>query len=196
MSRFKGSNWSTILCIAPLAMGALACRTEPLPTGVRVQAGGVALAAAASVPFRVTYVITPQLLVPGDDGYPARCPTGQTNAAAPATGEGYGVSLGHVTESESSCVDFATLALTLGEFTFTAANGDQVWGEFEGSASFDPPPPNANLDCTWKITGGTGRFVDATGAGNCVNSRQLGNGTSLIEFVGSIAYNASNRADR
>ncbi|MEJ2240423.1 MAG: hypothetical protein P8X82_19200 [Gemmatimonadales bacterium] len=145
------------------------------------------------VPFRATFIITPTLLLPGDAGYPARCPTGPTNAAASATGQGHGLHLGRLNETESDCIDFATLSLTLGEITITAANGDQIWAEFEGSGSFDPPPPNANLFCTWSIVGGTGRFVGATGAGDCADSRQLGNGTSLIILDGWIAYDASNR---
>jgi len=96
---------------------------------------------------------------------------------------------------ESDCVNFAVLSLTLGEFTFRAANGDRVRGEFEGSASSDPPPPGADLSCTWRITGGTGRFARATGAGRCVDSRQLGDGRSRIVFEGWIRYGAADRRD-
>jgi hypothetical protein len=145
-------------------------------------------------PFRATFVIVPTLLFPGDPGFPARCPTGPTNASGPAVGEGNGTHLGRFTETESTCIDFATLQLTLGEFAFTAANGDELWGTFEGSASADPPPPNAELECTFEFVGGTGRFVGATGAGDCVDSRQLGDGRSRINFDGWIAYDASNRS--
>lgn len=153
-------------------------------------------AVAKPVPFRATYIVAGPLLFPGDPAYPTRCPTGPTNAAGLGTGEGHATHLGRFTETESSCLDFATFALTLGEFTMTAANGDELWGEFEASASFDPPPPNANLSCTWELVGGTGRFVGATGAGVCVDSRQLGDGTSRIGFDGWIAYDASNRRSR
>lgn len=195
MTRFHTCSWWAMpLLLAPLALAVASCTDESLPTDVLSEVRRPALAADASLPYRATFVITPELLFPGDAGYPARCPTGPTNASAPATGEGHGTHLGHFTETESTCIDFATLSLTLGEFTFTAANGDQLWGEFEGSASFDPPPPNANLFCTWEITGGTGRFVGAAGAGDCVDSRQLGDGTSLIVFEGWITYVASRRA--
>lgn len=139
-------------------------------------------------------MITPGLLLPGDPAYPSRCPTGPTNAAAPADGEGNGTHLGRFSETESACIDFATLALTLGRFTMITANGDEVHGTFEGSASFDPPPPNATLQCTWVITGGTGRFAEAEGAGDCVDSHQLGNGQSRIGFEGWIGYGASERS--
>ena len=148
------------------------------------------------VPFRVTYTIVPELLLPGDVGYPARCPTGPTDVAARASGEGQGTHLGSFTETETNCIDVATLTLSLGEFTLTAANGDRVWGTFEGSASTDPPPPNAILSCTWTIDGGTGRFVGASGAGDCVDSYQLGDGRSVIGFDGWIRYDASQRSAR
>lgn len=186
---------------AVLALWALACSeaaTSPVGPADTTELDGVAGVSATekavTVPFRATYIIRAQLLLPGQPGYPARCPTGPTNAAGPAMGEGHATHLGRVMETENTCIDFATLQLTLGEFTFTAANGDQLSGTFEGSASFDPPPPNANLFCTWEITGGTGRFVGATGDGVCVDSRQLGDGRSLIGFDGWITYDASNRA--
>jgi hypothetical protein len=186
------------------ALGAAACRNTVSPT-VDVPAGDEIAAASRDgrrsdrrrdqasmdvhrVPFHVTYVITNQLLAPGDAEYPDRCPTGAPNAATTAAGEGEGTHLGRLSETESTCIDFATLALTQGQFTLRAANGDLVQGEFEGSASFDPPPPNALLSCTWTIDGGTGRFAGATGAGVCVDSYQLGDGRSHIGFEGWIRY--------
>jgi hypothetical protein len=57
----------------------------------------------------------------------------------------------------------------------------------------DPPPPNAVFECTFTLTGGTGRFEGASGEGVCVDSGQLGDGSSHIGFEGWIAYDASNR---
>ena len=183
----------SLLAMAGLsALSATACQEATAPShGATAVVDPVVPIAIATLPFAATYTITPGLLFPGDAGYPARCPTGPTNAASPATGQGHATHLGTVTETESSCIDFATLALTLGEFAFTGPDGDKIFGTFEGSASFDPPPPNADLFCTWEITGGTGRFEGATGAGNCVDSHQLGNGQSLIKFSGWISYDAS-----
>ncbi|MEN8145340.1 MAG: hypothetical protein ABFS14_10360 [Gemmatimonadota bacterium] len=194
---------TTALLVATLPVLAAACEDPPLGVqdqlALRTSATTAAETAQTSVhvpgpplPFRATYTIAADLLFPGDPAYPARCPTGPTNAAGPASGEGYATHLGYITETENACIDFATLSLTLGEFTLTAANGDEVWGEFEASASFDPPPPNANFTCSWQIVGGTGRFVGATGAGDCPGSHQLGDGTSLIIFEGWIRYDASN----
>lgn len=173
-----------------LSLGATACRDATSPTTSAPAVARSLAAVPGRLPFRVDYVISPQLLLPGDDGFPERCPTGQGEVATIATGEGVATYLGQVTEAESNCVDFATLTLTQGEFMLTGANGDQVEGEFEGSASSNPPPPNADLSCTWTITGGTGRFAGATGAGVCVDSHQLGDGRSRIRFDGWIDFGA------
>jgi hypothetical protein len=47
-----------------------------------------------------------------------------------------------------------------GEWTFTAANGDQLFATVEGE--FTPP----TVDGTFEITGGSGRFEGVTGAGD------------------------------
>jgi hypothetical protein len=51
-----------------------------------------------------------------------------------------------------------------GEFVWTAANGDKLWGTYAGHM---PPNPAGYLDIQgyWFITGGTGRFEHATGEG-------------------------------
>jgi hypothetical protein len=47
-----------------------------------------------------------------------------------------------------------------GDWTFTAANGDQLFATVEGE--FTPP----TVEGTFQITGGTGRFEGVTGAGD------------------------------
>jgi hypothetical protein len=190
MSNIRQSvTWTLGAILLFASVGVLGAAEAPQPpTNPRSRS----VRSGSGVHFLAMFVITPRLLLPGDPEYPPRCPTGPGNAAAPATGEGIGTHLGVLSETESTCVDFTTLTLSLGEFTLRGANGDEVWGEYEGSASADPPPPNANLFCTWKITGGTGRFADAVGAGDCGESHQLGDGRSLITFDGWIHYAGPN----
>lgn len=196
MTRLSGIAGAAAVALGAW-LGATACRDGTAPAGyVPDSSDRFAADWAGPVPFRVDYVIAPQLLVPGDPGFPVRCPTGPNQVATVATGEGTATHLGHVSEAESNCVDFATLTLTQGEFTLTGADGDRVEGVFEGSASFDPPPPSADLACTWAVTGGTGRFTGASGAGVCVDSHQLGDGRSRIRFDGWIRLSASSRARR
>lgn len=150
----------------------------------------------ASAPFHADYIIEPRLVLPADADFPARCPTGPNQVASIAAGAGQAAHMGQVTETESNCIDFATLSLTQGQLTLTAASGDRVEADFEGSASLDPPPPNAEFACTWTVTGGTGRFDGATGTGACVGSRQLGDGRSHIVLDGWIRYEAANASRR
>ena len=58
-------------------------------------------------------------------------------------------------------VNFATRTGT-GTYTFTAANGDQLFASFTGQALTFPPMVSVVENAT--ITGGTGRFAGATGS--------------------------------
>jgi hypothetical protein len=64
-------------------------------------------------------------------------------------------------------VDPSTGALTGGTFVKTAANGDQIFGTYVGTATvIQPPSPVAifSVNGTITFTGGTGRFAGATGS--------------------------------
>ena len=52
-----------------------------------------------------------------------------------------------------------------GVMTFTAANGDQLLGTFEGEGYFDPALGTNNFWGAYVITGGTGKLAGAQGAG-------------------------------
>jgi hypothetical protein len=52
-----------------------------------------------------------------------------------------------------------------GVMTFTAANGDQLLGTFEGEGYFDPVLGTNSFWGTYVITGGTGKLAGAQGAG-------------------------------
>jgi hypothetical protein len=70
--------------------------------------------------------------------------------------------LGDFLLSMPHTVNFATRA-GIGTFSFTAANGDTVSGTFNGQAQ---PLGGTTVSIVEQatITGGTGRFADATGA--------------------------------
>lgn len=107
-----------------------------------------------------------------------------------STTEGTGVisHLGRVTWMERHC--FKTDG-TFGdvELVITAANGDQVFGTFAGGMT----GPTTFAE-TLTITGGTGRFTDASGTVD--ETGRFDPDTGYMEITGSgfIVYHASNPA--
>ena len=87
---------------------------------------------------------------------------GATGSAVETADAGSGTlaHLGRFTMVASETVDFATSSVTDGVFTLTAANGDTVRGTYSGTIL----PGLVGYHVTGPITGGTGRFLGATGS--------------------------------
>jgi hypothetical protein len=81
-------------------------------------------------------------------------------ASVVVTASGNATQLGRFTLQLPHVVNFATRSAE-GTFTFTAANGDRLTGVFTGQA--DTTPPIFKLEERGTITGGTGRFAEASG---------------------------------
>ena len=96
----------------------------------------------------------------------AGCPLGlRTNSEAVGTAS----HLGSFTYTSSHCSNF----VFAGEQTLVAANGDEVFADYE---SVGPPvfPPSEvgtvyDVPVAFTITGGTGRFAGATGGGEIIS---------------------------
>ena len=75
--------------------------------------------------------------------------------------------MGRSTMTSSHCTP-AAVEIEGGEMTLTAANGDQVFIDYAGTA----PPPNEDgiivVDVEFVIRGGDGRFDGATGGGDMI----------------------------
>jgi hypothetical protein len=83
-------------------------------------------------------------------------------------GAGSGALFGDLTFSATETIDFVskpgTAIVTDGEFTITAANGDQLYATYSGFGVPDPDNPGFVLGtATAELTGGTGRFACASG---------------------------------
>jgi hypothetical protein len=103
----------------------------------------------------------------------ARCPSPLLRESD--QGGGTATHIGRYTITNSHCVDPSTGALTGGTFLKTAANGDQLFGTYVGTAIvIQPPSPVAifNVSGTVTFTGGTGRFAGATGTTNMAGTEQ------------------------
>jgi len=74
-------------------------------------------------------------------------------------GRGHGTHLGRYSVAAGETIDLATGAVTDGFYTLTAANGDTLTGTYSGQAL----PGFVGYVVSGPITGGTGRFLGATG---------------------------------
>jgi hypothetical protein len=90
-------------------------------------------------------------------------------------GGGTATHIGKYTIVNSHCLDPSTGALTGGRFVKTAANGDQLFGTYVGTATVIQPPAPIGIfqvSGTITFTGGTGRFAEATGTTDMVGTLQ------------------------
>ena len=77
-------------------------------------------------------------------------------------GEGTATHLGRYSYSADECFDPATGTFA-GHPIFTAADGDQLWGHYTGQVAPTSDPNVIAYTEILTITGGTGRFVGASG---------------------------------
>ena len=93
-------------------------------------------------------------------------------------------------------VSLATGAAS-GAVTFTAANGDALTVT-ESTSSADIGPMRKSFTGTAVITGGTGRFANATGRldlAGTLTFDQNGIGHAFSSYAGQIVYDASDRSE-
>jgi hypothetical protein len=80
-----------------------------------------------------------------------------------------------------------TTRTAAGTFEFTAANGDMVYAEFTGQARPTATPGVIAIVETATITGGTGRFANATGSFVVERLYDRIAGTTVGHFKGTIS---------
>jgi hypothetical protein len=105
-------------------------------------------------------------------GREARCRTTDLPFITESAGSGTATHMGRLTWSSSHCTEMPTsepppyFVFERSEWTFVAANGDELRGVGTGEQTdpideADPQPMALVMYCT--VTGGTGRFANATG---------------------------------
>jgi hypothetical protein len=119
---------------------------------------------------------------------PGRCAV-LTNAIS---GTGQITHLGRFTTAQSHCIDPTgadPLAFTNGIFTFTAANGDTIFGTYSGDLVPTATPGLFQVDGVFTIEGGTGRFANASGGGEASGETNLADpaGPATVILDGSIS---------
>ena len=116
---------------------------------------GAALASASArkeLPFRGSSEAV--------ETYQANGPT----MSVTAIGSGEATQLGRYTVSYGVEVDLQTLSGTGLSAQFVAANGDSLFAEGSGQATPTDDPTIFSIVETYTITGGTGRFANASGS--------------------------------
>jgi hypothetical protein len=165
-------------------------QTSPVSPSPTASSADVPMARAAGArPWKESYHST------GTITLDARCPSPLLLESY--RGGGTATHTGKYDIVNSHCLNPATGALTNGTFVKTAANGDQLFGTYVGSASvIQPPAPIGifGITGTISLTGGTGRFTGATGTTTMSGTEQadfsqtpIATQTELT-MVGEISY--------
>jgi hypothetical protein len=101
-------------------------------------------------------------------------------------GGGTATHLGKYTEHITMQINLSTRH-SMGAATFTAANGDTLTATVEGQAT--PASPGVlSIVEVYSITGGTGRFADATGSFTLHSTANQATGVSSGTFSGAIDH--------
>lgn len=107
------------------------------------------------------------------------------------TGTGNSTHLGNFIWADTEYADFASIpggVEVSGTFTMIAANGDKLYGELSTVGSFDEDG-NLVIHGAYRFTGGTGRFINATGSGDIDAIAYLSPGLPFAgTFDGTIDY--------
>jgi hypothetical protein len=125
---------------------------------------------------------------PGTGGAVVDCPfTTDSTANFTHLGKTTGTSTGIATlDFGNPCEGEGSATVTnVGSGVFTAANGDELWLDFENTLCFGPS--ESALTGTQTITGGTGRFAGATGSA-VLSGTSFDDSTYDIRPAGTIGY--------
>jgi hypothetical protein len=109
-------------------------------------------------------------------------------------GKGQATHLGQYTITRHHCFNPATAAFEDGTLEQTAANGDKIFGTYSGSVAGvvevddQGNPLVIIINATQVITGGSGRFTDATGQGDLYSEFNLLTHQGDFTIEGWISY--------
>ena len=169
--------------VRTVALAALVVAAPALPAG-SASAGTVqgGVVAAPATPLRADFTVVASL----------------TPTAAPGVfdvstaGEGRASHLGRITVSSTEVVDLATSpgssVVRDGQMVLVAANGDELHWTYAGSGTTPDELGNSAITGTFEITGGTGRFLDATGSGVLDGTVNAQTGVVVVSYRGVVDY--------
>lgn len=122
---------------------------------------------------------------PDSYGAPVDCPEG-TSWRYSQQGTAWFSHLGRVSITMTHCTFALEGRFDHGSTVLTAANGDELWMTYSGTFQLDSAqnPTRSDVVLDWTITGGTGRFDEATGSGT---------GTALSNITGPASGSTAGR---
>lgn len=148
------------------------------------------------LPFIGQYQATESaLLAPADAGAEPRC-AAEGRFTLTFEIEGRASHLGQFTGTGSNCTAFpipGPVAIEDGVFIVTTMSGDRLFGIYEGEQDAVDASGSAVFESRNTITGGTGRFTDATGVLVDRGVIDFSTGQSSATMEGWISYDASAR---
>lgn len=181
MPRF-GSAFSAFSGVSALALAATLASTPALAAGPNYQPFDAQVAAgevvvpidAATNPHQCVIVPVPGML----------------HFNGIINGKGNSSHLGKVSLAATDCINgvLALFVFNKGKLTLTAANGDTLTADYQGTIVPTATPPVYDAIGTYVVTGGTGRFARASGFGALTGSLDLVTGESSYRMNGKIAY--------
>ncbi len=194
------------LAIVAAAVAALllAC-DSPLPTGVGEDVLNASRAQRSGTPQAVPLKGSTKGMVIGMYPYGSPdwdakgCPSDAYALVNEYLGYGQATHLGRFSIQGSECLDVATMQFVKGEYTLTAANGDEL--EFRVPGGFAvPQPPFPPTVFHWTAQGlwcdgGTGRFASAKCEGAWSGGFNMATGETWSSIDATITYDASDRRD-
>jgi hypothetical protein len=142
-------------------------------------ASGVAKAKSA-VPFKATIAITESIQPIG---------SGPCFLLGDISGTGLATHLGKLTLASRDCINpisETAFSFFSDQLILTVANGDQVFATYSGTLTAEGTI--GVITGGYQITGGTGRFAQATGAGTVQGVEDLSTGKGEVQLIGSISY--------
>lgn len=140
----------------------------------------VVLSGPTNVPLKASLVTQEQT------GYRPDCPS---KFGGTTTGTGKSSHLGKVSLMATDCITPMENYFTFkGKFELTASNGDKLTGDYSGSFKPITPPKYSLSDAVFQITGGTGRFSQASGSAELQGTQNIQTGKGKIEANGTISY--------
>lgn len=147
----------------------------------------LAWAGPTQVPFKAT-VTTQETLRPD----PGRC-VAPPYLVGTTTGSGTASHLGAITFTATDCITPGPTSFDFsnGKLTMTAANGDELRADYSGTLlplPYTTPYTLFSIQGTFTVTGGTGRFVGATGSGYLQGIENVQTGQGQFTAVGTLSY--------